>query len=191
MDTIWFHSSHWNYIILIHGQQYTVHVPCNVAAVVSWHTVVQAALVHYLQELPPDQKRRFAGVKIIGVIDVVHGGAFSAEDTIPLKPVQLLPAKSAAYAAILLGPIHLLQDKLLQQLVINYLCTARDLNVLMMINRSFKRLCASDAVWQHVPFPYTLWPGYGNQGRDVELFERVRIQHGVSVFGMHRCTHIS
>lgn len=187
MDFAWFRSSHVDYLIAIQSDvEYTVRIPCSVACSITWNAVVRAALSHYVQDLPHSKKDMFAGVKVLGVMEPEHDVIIPAEGRLKVKTMKLLHQQPQRYRAILLGPIYLLTERLMQGQLGGYLGNAKDLNALMRINVAFRRLFSSDDVWKDVPFPRKVWLGVGSQGSESELWDKVRRQQGISVACCHR-----
>jgi hypothetical protein len=135
---------------------------------------------------PWKRKDHFVGVKIVGVLDCQNNILIPAEQQIPITTRNLLNMTSPSYAAILLGPIHMLSEKLLQKVFVEYSYTLQDLSRLCRVNKEFRRLFMSDFIWKDVSYPYTDWLGYGCDGNEEEIWRQVRIQQGLTHFGSYR-----
>lgn len=182
-------SPYLTYHVAIHGKDLPVHVPYEVAIKLDWATIVRTALNHLDDHDSRSSTNKFAGVKIVGVWDLQNHVLIPAQHRIPTTTRNLLNISNPSYGALLLGPVYMLSDKLIQKVFSEYLFTVKDLSVLCSINKDFRRLFLSDFLWKDIDYPYIDWLGYGRDGAEEHVWRLVRTQQGLTTFGSYRYAH--
>ncbi|RYH21917.1 F-box protein [archaeon] len=180
-------SPYLTYHVVIHGKDLPVNIPYEVAVKLDWGTVVRTAMNHYADHEPVrGDINQFAGVKIVGVWDMQYRLLIPVEHRIPTTARNLLNISNPRYGALLLGPVHMLPDKLLQKSFSEYLYTVKDLSTLCRVSKDFRRLFMSDFLWKDIDYPYTDWLGFGRDGAEELVWRLVRAQQGLTTFGSYR-----